>query len=66
LVATWQRRRSDGSYPRVIIDSVEAGRIIRLLGEAEYAAVRRELGAALRELAAAGCGRALILRHPCR
>jgi aspartate racemase len=60
LVATWRRRRPDGSYPRVIIDSVEAGRIIRLLGEAEYAAVGRELGAALQELEAAGCGRALI------
>ena len=60
IVAAWRRRRPDGSYPRVIIDSVEAGRIIRLLGEGEYAAVGRALGAALRELAAAGCGRALI------
>ena len=32
LVATWRRRRPDGSYPRVIIDSVEAGRLIRRLG----------------------------------
>jgi len=60
LVATWRRRRPDGSYPRVIIDSVEAGRVIRWLGEGEFAAVGRELGAALGELAAAGCGRALI------
>jgi aspartate racemase len=60
LVATWRRRRPDGSYPRVIIDSVEAGRVIRLLGEGEYADVGRVLGAALGELAAAGCGHALI------
>lgn len=60
LVATWRKRRPDGSYPRVIIDSVEAGRVIRLLGEGEYPAVGRALGAALAELAAAGCGRALI------
>lgn len=60
LVATWRRRRPDGSYPRVIIDSVEAGRIIRLLGEGDYAPVGTALGAALRELAAAGCGCALI------
>ncbi len=60
LVAGWRRRRHDGSYPRVIIDSVEAGRVIRLLGEGEFAAVGRALGAALGELAAAGCGRALI------
>lgn len=60
LVATWRRRRLDGSYPRVIIDSVEAGRVIRLLGEGEYVAVGREVGAALGELAAAGCGQALL------
>jgi aspartate racemase len=60
LVATWRKHRPDGSYPRVIIDSVEAGRVIRLLGEGEYPAVGRALGAALAELAAAGCGRALI------
>ena len=60
LVATWRRRRPDGSYPRVIIDSVEAGRVIRLLGEREFAAVGREIGAVLGELAAAGCGRALL------
>ena len=60
LVAAWRRLRPDGSYPRVIIDSVEAGGVMRLLGEGEYAAVGRALGAALGELAAAGCGRALI------
>ena len=60
LVATWRRRRSDGTYPRVIINSVEAGRVIRLLGEGEFAAVGRELGGALGALAAAGCQRALI------
>jgi aspartate racemase len=60
LVAIWRRRRPDGSYPRVIINSVEAGRLIRLLGEAEFAAAGRALGAALGELAAAGCERALI------
>jgi aspartate racemase len=60
LVATWRRRRPDGSYPRVIIDSIEAGRVIRLLGEGEFVAVGREIGAVLGELAAAGCGRALL------
>jgi aspartate racemase len=60
LVATWRRRRPDGSYPRVIIDSVEAGRLIRRLGEGDFAAAGRDLGAALGELARAGCGRALI------
>lgn len=60
LIAVWRRRRPDGSYPRVIINSVEAGRVIRLLGDGEYDAAGRELGAALGQLAAAGCGRALL------
>ncbi|MEA2545426.1 MAG: aspartate racemase, partial [Chloroflexota bacterium] len=37
LVATWRRRRPDGSYPRVIIDSIEAGRLFRNLGEGDFA-----------------------------
>jgi aspartate racemase len=60
IVATWRRRRPDGTYPRVIIDSVDGGTVIRLLGEGDFAAVGRAFGAALGELAAAGCGRALI------
>jgi aspartate racemase len=60
LVAGWRRRRPDGSYPRVIIDSVEAGRVIRWLGDGAFAEAGRELGMALAELAAAGCTRALI------
>ena len=60
LVATWRRRRPDGSYPRVIIDSVDGGRVIRLLGEGDLAAAGQAFGTALVELAAAGCGRALL------
>jgi len=60
LIATWRHRRPDGSYPRVIINSVEAGRLIRNLGNGDFAAVGRDLGAAVGELAAAGCERALL------
>jgi aspartate racemase len=60
LVATWRRRRPDGSYPRVIIDSIEAGRVFRNLGESNFAAIGHDLGAALAELAAAGCQRAML------
>jgi aspartate racemase len=60
IVVTWRRRRPDGTYPRVVIDSVDGGTVIRLLGEGDFAAVGRAFGAALGELAAAGCGRALI------
>ena len=65
LIRRWRRARPDGSYPRVIISSVEAGRVFRWLGETNMAAVGRELGSALRELAAAGCGRALIASNAC-
>ena len=60
LVATWRRRRPDGSYPRVIIDSIEAGRVFASLAAGEFDAVGRELGPAVAALAAAGCQRALL------
>ena len=60
LGAAWRRRRPDGTHPRVIIDSVDGGTAIRLLGEGEYAAVGRRFGAAIAELTAAGCGAAFI------
>lgn len=60
IVSTWRRRRPDGTFPRVIIDSVDGGTVIRDLGTGDHAAVGRAFGAALTELAAAGCGMALI------
>jgi aspartate racemase len=60
LIATWRRRRPDGSYPRVIINSIEANRFIRSLGEADFDAAGRVLGSALAALTAAGCQRALL------
>ena len=60
IIATWRRRRPDGSFPRVIVDSVDGGRVIGHLQAGEYEAVGRAFGEALEELAAAGCGRALI------
>jgi aspartate racemase len=60
IVASWQRRNPDGSYPRLIINSVEAGRIFRLLGEGDYSAVARDLAPAVGQLAAAGADVALL------
>jgi aspartate racemase len=60
LIATWRRRRPDGSYPRVMINSIEAGRVFRNLGAADFGAVGRDLGPAVASLAAAGCQRALL------
>jgi aspartate racemase len=60
LVATWRRRRPDGSYPRVIINSVEAGTVFRALDIGDFDAVGRVLGPAILALAAAGCQRAFL------
>jgi len=60
LVAGWRRRRPDGSFPRVIIDSIEAGSTMRALGEGDFDLVGRAVGEALEQLTAAGCGLALI------
>lgn len=60
LVAGWRERKPDGSYPRVIIDSVELGRLTRWLGDGDYGRVAEELGQAVCELAAAGAGAALL------
>jgi aspartate racemase len=60
ITASWQRRNPDGSYPRVIINSVEAGRIFRLLDERDFSALAADLGEAVRQLAAAGATAALL------
>jgi aspartate racemase len=60
IIAGYRRRRPDGTFPRIIIDSVDGGTVIAHLGAGDYQAVGRAFGAALAELAAAGCGRALI------
>ena len=65
MVGTWRRLRPDGTYPRVIINSVEAGRVFRYLAEADFAAIGRDLGNAIAALAAAGCQHALLASNAC-
>ncbi len=60
LVATWRKRRTDGSYPRVIINSIEAGGVFENLAKGDFSAVGRDLGSAVAALEAAGCQRALL------
>jgi aspartate racemase len=60
IIANWQRRVADGSYPRLIINSVEAGRIFRFLGDGDHAAVAAAIVPAVEQLAAAGVGAALL------
>jgi aspartate racemase len=65
LIATWRRRRPDGTYPRVVIDSIESGRVFRNLDASDWPAVGRDLGPAVAALAAAGCQRALLASNAC-
>jgi aspartate racemase len=60
LIDSWRERGPTGTYPRVIINSLEGGEIIRLLGQAEYSRVAAELSVAVRQLAARGAGAALL------
>jgi aspartate racemase len=60
IVASWQRRRPDGTFPRLIVNSVEAGRVFRHLGEGDFGQVADILGQAIVQLAAAGAGCALL------
>jgi len=60
FLATWARRGPVGTYPRVIIDSVEGGGVISGLAEGRFGDVAEVLVEAVEELAAAGVGAALL------
>jgi aspartate racemase len=60
IIAAWQPRSRDGSYPRLIINSVEAGRIFRYLADGDYSAMAEDVALAVTQLARAGAGVALL------
>lgn len=60
IIASWQQRTGGGSYPRLIINSVDAARIFGLLDDGDYAGIAEDLSAAVAELAKAGAGAALL------
>lgn len=60
FLATWRRRGPEGTYPRVLINSVEGGGAIRALGQGRFDDVGDVLAEAVDELAAAGVGAALL------
>jgi aspartate racemase len=60
FLATWRLRGPDGTYPRLIINSVEGGAVIRGLTEGRFDEVATALGDAVDQLAAAGAGAALL------
>ena len=60
FLATWRRRGPEGTYPRLIINSVEGGAVIRGLGEGRLDDVAAILGEAVDQLAAAGAQTAML------
>ncbi len=60
LVAIWQERAPEPSYPRVIINSLNGPRVFAALAAGTYDKVAVEISPALEELAAAGVGTVLV------
>jgi aspartate racemase len=60
IIAEYQRRRPDGSYPRLLINNVDAGAIFQRMVVNDAEGVAAFLVPAIRQLAAAGAQVALI------
>jgi aspartate racemase len=60
IVREYQRRRPDGSYPRLLINSLDAGAVFRPMMAGDGDGVGAFLVAAVHQLAAAGAGVAAI------
>lgn len=60
FIDTWRDRGPAGTWPRLIIDSVEGGEVVRLLGEGDFARVAAILSVTVDQLTSAGAGVAMI------
>ena len=60
FIEVWQRRSPVDSYPRVIINSVEARRLFAALEVEAYDRIADQVVEALGQLASAGVGRAML------
>jgi aspartate racemase len=60
FIDTWRERGPAGTYPHLIIDNVEGGEVVRLLGEGEFGRVAAILSVAMDQLTSAGAGAAMI------
>lgn len=60
VFAAWRRHRSDGTFPRVIINSIEGGGLWHRLEANDHEAVLAEIGDAVDRLSAAGAGLAIL------
>ena len=60
MIAAYRERQPDGSYPAIVINSIDASVMLGALMRGELDAGRRPDGAELERLARAGAGVALI------
>jgi len=60
MIAAYRERRPDGSYPAILIDSVDAAAMLGALGRGELDAVAEMMLVELERLARAGAGIALL------
>lgn len=60
LVAGWRQRVPDGSYPHIIINSVDLSRMLRFLYAGEHAQLAEAIVEAVQEVARAGADVALL------
>jgi aspartate racemase len=64
IITLSRRRQPDGTFPRILINSVEADSLLRHIREGDLATVAQELGAAMRAAGRSGRRRrALRLQH---
>jgi aspartate racemase len=56
LIETWRRRRGDGSYPSIIINSVDLQKAVAFLNAGDLAGLTAYLAAEVQRLADAGAG----------
>jgi aspartate racemase len=60
LIASYRRQKNDGSYPQVLINSIDLTRMIGLIGAGEIRAVTEMLIEAVQQLARGGADVALF------
>ena len=60
MVAAYRERRPDGSYPPILINSIDLKRLVDLVEAKDYENMIEYLAAGIRALARAGAGLALI------
>jgi aspartate racemase len=60
VVATWQARRRDGTYPLVVINSIDLNKLIAMIATNELSQVADYLAFEVARLASAGADCALL------